>query len=102
MKTSKKPEAVGGILDRLLKSLEIDKKVDEGKAMVLWPQAVGPKVAASTRPVSVIRGRMTVHAKSSVWVQECMFLKSKIRDKLNQELGGEIIKEIVFKVGDVQ
>jgi hypothetical protein len=52
--------------------------------------------------VAVIRGRMTVHAKSSVWVQECMFLKSKIRDKLNQELGGEIIQEIVFKVGDVQ
>ncbi|MBI4727361.1 DUF721 domain-containing protein [candidate division TA06 bacterium] len=96
-----KPESVGPILDRLLKNLEIDKKVGEGQALLIWPEAAGPKMAAKTRPESVFRGRMTVLAQNPAWGQECMFMRIQIRDKLNKMLGREIIKEIVFKVGEV-
>lgn len=97
-----KPESVGPILDRLLKNLEIDKKVDEGQALLIWPEAVGPKMAAKTKPESVFRGRMTVLAQNPSWVQECTFLRIQIKEKLNKMLGREIIKAIVFKVGEVQ
>ena len=97
-----KPESVGPILERLLKNLEIDKKVDEGQALLIWPEAAGPKMAAKTRADSVYRGRMTVLAQNPVWVQECTFMRVQIKDKLNKLLGREIIKEIVFKVGEVQ
>ena len=96
-----KPESVGPILDRLLKNLEIDKKVDEGQALLVWPEAAGPKMAAKTKADSVYRGRMTVLAQNPSWVQECTFMRIQIKDKLNKLLGREIIKEIVFKVGEV-
>jgi len=97
-----KPELAGPILERLLKGLEIDKKMDEGQALLIWPEAAGPKMAARTRADSVHRGRMTVLAQNPAWVQECTFMRLQINDKLNKMLGREIIKEIVFKVGDVK
>ena len=77
-----KPESVGPILDRLLKNLEIDKKVDEGQALLIWAEAVGPKMAARTRAESVYRGRMTVLAQNPAWVQEGTFMRIQIKDKL--------------------
>ncbi|MBI5804512.1 DUF721 domain-containing protein [candidate division TA06 bacterium] len=97
-----RPESVGPILDRLLKNLEIDKKVDEGQALLIWAEAAGPKMAVRTRAESVYRGRMTVLAQNPAWVQECTFMRIQIKDKLNKMLGREIIKEIVFRVGDVK
>jgi len=97
-----KPESVGPILDRLLKNLEIDKKVDEGQALLIWPEVAGPKMAAKTRAESVFRGRMTVLAQNPAWVQECTFMRIQIKDKLNKMLGREVIKEIVFRVGEVE
>ncbi len=95
----KKLEPIGDILNRVLKSLEIDKKIDETKALLIWSEAVGPKIAANTRPVSVIKGRLLVEAKSSTWVQECMLLRTKIKKKLNGHIGSDAIKDITFKVG---
>jgi predicted nucleic acid-binding Zn ribbon protein len=94
----KKPESVGDILNRVLKSLEIDKKMDETKALALWPEAVGPKIAANTRAVSVIRGRLLVEARSPAWVQECSLLKNKIKKKINDKIGADAVKDITFKV----
>jgi len=95
-----KPEAVGAILGRLLRKLQIEKKIDEGRALELWSRAAGERLAAATRAVSVSRGRMTVECRSPAWANECRMLKTDLIRKLNNRLGREIIKDIVFKVGD--
>lgn len=95
-----KPEAVGAILDRVLRSLEIDSKIDEGKALEQWAGAAGEKLAEATRAASVIRGRMTVECRSPAWANECRMLKSQLVQKLNAGLGREVIKDLVFKVGE--
>jgi len=95
----KKLEAVGDILSRVLKSLEIDQRMDETRALAVWPEAVGPKIAANTRAVSVIRGRLLVEAKSPAWVQECTLLRVRIKGKINKMIGAEAVKDITFKVG---
>lgn len=96
---NKKVESIGDILGRVLRSLEIDKKLDETKAVMLWPEVVGDKIAANTRAVSVTRGRMLVEAKGPAWVQECTMMRLKIKEKLNTRIGSEAVKEIVFRVG---
>lgn len=95
----KKLETVGDILGRVLRSLEIDQRMDETRALAAWPEAAGPKMAANTRAVSVIRGRLLVEAKSPAWVQECTLLKVRLRGKINRMIGAEAVKEITFKVG---
>jgi predicted nucleic acid-binding Zn ribbon protein len=95
----KKLETVGDILSRVLRSLEIDQRMDETRALAVWPEAAGPKMAANTRAVSVIRGRLMVEAKSPAWVQECTLLKVRLKGKINQLIGAEAVKDITFKVG---
>lgn len=99
-KPSAKPEAVSAILDRVLKNLEIDRKIDEGKALELWAGAAGEGLARATRAVSVVRGRMTVECRSPAWANECRMLKPKLIHKINQQLGREVIGDLVFRVGE--
>jgi predicted nucleic acid-binding Zn ribbon protein len=95
----KKMDRAGNILERVLKSLELGQKMAEVRALSVWPEAAGPRVAANTRAVSVVRGRMLVETKSPVWAQECLLLKERIREKLNRLVGSEAVKDITFKVG---
>jgi predicted nucleic acid-binding Zn ribbon protein len=95
----KKLEAVGDILSRVLRSLEIDQRMNEARALAAWPEAVGPKIAANTRAVSMIRGRLLVEAKSPAWVQECTLLRVRFKGKINKLIGAEAVKDITFKVG---
>ena len=99
-KASHKPEAVGDILGRVLKDLELDKRIEEGKALEQWAAAAGEKLARKTRAVSVVRGRMTVECQGSSWAQECRMLKPRLLEKLNKSLGCEVVKDIVFRTGD--
>jgi predicted nucleic acid-binding Zn ribbon protein len=92
---------VGAILDRVLRNLEIDKKIDEGKALELWAGAAGERLAKRTRAVSVVRGRMTVECRGSAWAQECRMLKPRLLEKLNGSLGRDIVKDIVFRAGEI-
>lgn len=100
MAVGKKLESVGAILDRVLRSLELDRKIDENKALALWAEAVGPQLAAKTRAVSVSRGRLTVETISPVWANECRMMSPQIREKLNGKLGSEIIKSLSFRVSE--
>ncbi len=102
MHNTQKPEAVGDILDRLLKKLEIDKKIEEQRALGLWAQAAGENLARFTRAASVVRGRMTVECQSPVWANECRLLKPAMIEKINRALGREIIKDITFRVADIK
>ncbi|HTY08664.1 MAG TPA: DUF721 domain-containing protein [Candidatus Edwardsbacteria bacterium] len=95
----KRPERVGGILDRVLKDLELDKKIGENKAVVLWPEVVGAQLAAKTRAVSVSRGRLVVEVATSSLANDYRFLSPQIREKLNTALGAEVVKSITFRVG---
>jgi predicted nucleic acid-binding Zn ribbon protein len=92
-------DRAGNILGRVIRSLEIGQKLDEVRALSAWPEAAGAKMAANTRAVSVIRGRMLVEAKSPAWVQECLLLRNRIREKINRLIGAEAVKEITFRVG---
>jgi predicted nucleic acid-binding Zn ribbon protein len=65
----------------------------------LWPEVVGQTVAARATPVRIIKGTLTVAVSSGPWKQELTFLRRMMIEKLNERLGGEVVKEIVLKSG---
>ena len=67
----------------------------------LWPEVVGPTVASRAMPLRVIKGVLTVAVSSGPWKQELGFLKGMMKDKLNERLGAEVVKDIVLKSGKV-
>ena len=69
------------------------------QAVALWSEAAGDRISAVTEAESVRAGVLFVRAKSSVWANELTFYKSDILLRLNEMLGGDVLKDIRFQAG---
>ena len=72
-------------------------RIRENLAIGLWAQAVGEQAAEASRAELVRDGVLTVRTKSSTWSHELSLYKHRILETLNRQLGGCVIRDIVFK-----
>jgi predicted nucleic acid-binding Zn ribbon protein len=93
-------DKIGKILDSLVHSLGLAKKLEEGKALTLWDEAVGPEIAKNSRPIKIRGSKLFVKVSSASWRSELMFLKQDIIHKLNALAGREVIDDIIFVAGN--
>jgi predicted nucleic acid-binding Zn ribbon protein len=91
-----KVTSLGRALQKLLRSWGIESRVRENQAAMCWSEAVGPRIAEQTEALGVEDGKVFVRVRSSSWKTELVFMKPKIIDRLNQAVGKEVIKDIVF------
>lgn len=63
----------------------------------VWAEAVGAEVAANARPVQMREGRLVVTTSSSAWAQTLHSMSEMVVTRLNQQLGGEAVKKVVFR-----
>jgi predicted nucleic acid-binding Zn ribbon protein len=94
-----RPEKADVILKRLTSRMGIDTRLEMEKAVVLWREVVGAKVARRAKAEAVRGGILFVRVANSTWLQELSLLKEEIIKKLNALLEGDIVKDIVFRVG---
>jgi predicted nucleic acid-binding Zn ribbon protein len=52
----------------------------------VWPDAVGPAIAAEANPVSERDGVITVACRSATWASELELLGDELREKIGSEL----------------
>ena len=83
-------------ISNLLKAAGLEAGVSQNKALLIWDDVVGAKVAENTTPEKVEAGTLYIKASNPTWRQELMFKKEEILKKLNKKLGEKIIKEIKF------
>lgn len=84
-----------------LTALGLAERLREAEIWRLWPEVVGQTIAARAMPLRIIKGTLTVAVSSGPWKQELTFLKGMMIEKLNQRLGGGVVKEIILKSGKV-
>ena len=94
------PEKAAKILARLTNRMGIASRLETEKAVVLWEEAVGKNIARRARAVSVRNEILFVTVQNSVWLQELVLLKEGIIEKINSLIGKQVIKDIVFRIGD--
>lgn len=88
---------IGQIIDELLKKENLDIALDEHRASALWPQIVGDGINRYTIRRYVKDGVMTVHLSSAALANELMLNRDALITRINEALGREIIREIIFK-----
>lgn len=88
---------VGQIINDLLQKENLDVALDEHRASALWPQIVGDGINRYTISRSVRDGVMTVRLSSASLANELMLIRASIIQRINEALGREIIREIIFK-----
>ena len=90
-----KLQHVGDLLQKIL-GKHIDVHPQNKALTVLWNKAVGPVIAAQTRPEKLVRDVLTVKVNGSVWLHQLQFLKQEILDKVNGAREVNPVKQIRF------
>lgn len=90
------PESVGDILRDLLQETSLQGRIDELKAIDLWPRIVGREIADLAGKPGVKNGIMAIGIPNASLRHELHMNRSSIRDLINQTLGKEIIHDIRF------
>ncbi len=96
-----KPEIIGEILRKVLKKRNIPHDSTDRRLIDLWARAVGPQIAARTRPETVKRGTLHVRVSSPVWMHQLQFLKEEICGKINEISGNREIRGLYLSIGEI-
>ena len=99
--SDRKPDAVHlrDVLQKLLKSGQSGGNFDLTQIWKIWDHAMGPVIAENAHPAGFKGNTLLVYANSSPWVHQLRFLKQDMIQKLNRELGQDLVTDITFKVG---
>ena len=96
-----KLQRIDGIISRALKKMDVPFRPEDRRLVEVWEKAVGPQIAAQSRPEGLRRGTLFVKVSNSVWMQQLHFLKEEITGKVNGIMGGTDLKGIRFSIGQV-
>lgn len=93
---------LGEILEKSLKRLELSTKLAEYGVWPIWNETVGPTIARNAQPERIRHGTLFVKVTSPTWMQQLQYMKEMIREKLNQRLGSEVVKNLFFVIGKLE
>lgn len=88
---------IGDIIKQFLEKYGKNQLFLEKQAVELWPKVVGDLIDRYTHKVSSKNGVMTVYVKNAALRFELMGMKSAIIEKLNKEVGAQVIKDIMIR-----
>ncbi len=92
-----RPEPIGDIVRQFLAHEHLDNRLDEQRAAMLWPDIVGPGVNRYTVSRRVKDGVMVVQISSAALRHELMMVRTALCRRINEAIGRDVIKDIVFK-----
>ena len=87
---------IGGALEKLIKSNNLEKGLEEQKAVDIWERVVGGRINENTEPISIENGVLSVKTSNPSWSQELQLQEPHILKKLNNRLNKKVIKDIRF------
>ncbi len=97
----KKAATMGSLITDILQKRGFDDKIREYRTWQIWDETVGPQIAARARPVRIREGVLEVRIDQAVWMQTLQLMKPKILVRLNERLGGIILKDLFLRQGKI-
>lgn len=97
MAKKEKNSPLGGILRDFIKHNKLQVGIDRVEARDAWERVMGPGVNQYTRTVELRQQTLYVSLASSVLREELSHGRSKIIQMLNEELGRDIIRQLVLR-----
>ena len=88
---------VGDIIRKLMKNPKLAGKLDKLDALKIWEELIGEQLCKYIIEQKIYKGTLYVKLKSAVVRNELSYKKSEFIEKINNELGKELVKDIVLK-----
>jgi predicted nucleic acid-binding Zn ribbon protein len=88
------PHQLGGAFRRVVE--DASPRTLLAGVQAAWAEAAGETVARQATPVRERDGEVTVACRSASWAQELDLLSEGLRERLNERLGGELVRALRF------
>lgn len=95
------PQSAATVLDRTLRAYHLANKIEEYAAFPFWNEAVGPEIAAVTRPEKILKRRvLVVRVLDAVWSQELSLRRDELLARIRALQIGPELEDIRFVTGN--
>ena len=94
-------DSVSSVLEGLARRLGLEAKLLESRLRRNWGSIVGEPIASNTWPDQIRYKKLYLLVHNSVWLHQLTFLKPTLIHKLNAVAGGELVTDIVLRVGEI-
>jgi len=90
-------ETLATVIAQFLKNNKLQKPLAEKHAIDAWQTVLGKNVMDYTHELQIKNGILYASITSSVLRHDLFMQREEIRNRLNKNVGFEIIKKIVFR-----
>ena len=90
-------QSIGEVIKKLLKNQKLEGRLRELDVLRLSEELLGKNLMKYINDLSVKNGTLIIKVKSAVVRNELSYQKSEIIKKINEQVGNEILKEIILK-----
>ena len=90
-------QSIGAVIRKLLKNQKLAGRLKELDVLKLSEELLGKNLMKYINHLSVKNGTLIIKVKSAVVRNELSYQKSEIIKKINEQVGNEILKEIILK-----
>ncbi len=90
-------QPLGDVLREYIRSRNMERKLKEVDMVASWELLLGKTIAHYTRNIYLSKKILYVELSSSVVKNELLMMREKIRERLNEQAGEEMVEKIVFK-----
>jgi hypothetical protein len=94
-------DSLSSVLEGVARRLGLESKLLESRLRRDWVSIVGEPIASNTWPDQIRYKKLYLLVHNSVWLHQLTFLKPTLIHKLNTVAGGELVTEIVLRVGEI-
>lgn len=91
------PLQVGSLMDAYFERYALKEGVLEGLAVMSWNKVMGEPIVRRTREVSIKNHVLYVSLTSAPLRNELLMRREQIIKLINQEVGSEVVSDIVFR-----
>lgn len=87
---------IGEAIKELMDQYQLNAKINEVKIYEAWDQILGPAIANHTVSKQLFEDKLIIKLDSAALRNELSYSKSKLIKSLNDAVGVEMIREIMF------
>ncbi len=84
------------VIQEYIDALKISQKLREVSLVSSWERVVGRTIAQATKDIYIKDRKLFVVLNSSVIRNELLMIKTPLAERLNQEVGADVIDELVL------
>ena len=93
----KNDQKINEILKEMMNSKKLKPKLQQEKVKSIWERIMGPSIVRYTSNIHLRQAKLYINIDSAPLKQELLYGKEKILKMMNEEMGEEIIEQVIIR-----